>query len=105
MQLPIVVESIGSDQFRAYGLPPFTATSEGKTSKEAVDNLRQELQKEMAAGKQIMMIDVPAPQENPWLAMAGWLKDDPLFDEWRAEVEAYRKQCDDDAGIDLEDRS
>jgi hypothetical protein len=44
-------------------------------------------------------------QVSPVLAMAGWLKDDPMFDKWRAEVEAYRRQCDIDAGIDYDERS
>jgi hypothetical protein len=44
-------------------------------------------------------------QVSPLLAMAGWLKDDPMFDEWRAEVEAYRRQCDIDAGIDYDKRA
>lgn len=32
--------------------------------------------------------------------MVGWLKDDPLLDEWRAAVEDYRRICDIEAGVD-----
>lgn len=105
MQIPIVIEPTGAGQFRAQGLPPFTSVAVGQTSEEAVANIREQLNKEVEAGKRVMMVEVPARQENPWLAMAGWLKDDPLFEDWRAEVEAYRKQCDIDAGIELDDRS
>ena len=105
MQIPVVVEPVGSGQFRAQGLPPFTAVAEAATSDEAVSKVREQLHKEVEGGKRVVMVDVSVKEENPWLAMAGWLKDDPMFDEWRAEVEAYRRQCDIDAGIDLDDRS
>jgi len=105
MQIPVAVEPTVSGQFRARSFPPFTAVAEGKTSDEAVSKVRQELHKEVEAGKRLVMVDIPADEENPWLAMAGWLKDDPLFDEWRAEVEAYRRQCNIEAGIDLDERS
>jgi len=104
MQIPVVVEPTDSGQFRAHGPSPFTAIAEGATSEEAVSKVRDQLHKEIEAGKRVVMVDVPAQEVNPWLAMAGWLKDDPLFDEWRAEVEAYRRQCDIDAGIDLDQR-
>ena len=105
MQIPVAVEPTVSGQFRAHSFPPFTAVAEGKTSDEAVLKLRQELSKEIETGKRLVMLDVPADEENPWPAMSGWLKDDPLFDDWRAEVEAYRHQCDIEAGIDLPERS
>jgi hypothetical protein len=40
-------------------------------------------------------------ENNTWLRMAGWLKDDPLFDEWKAAVEEYRRQCDVRDGVEL----
>ena len=38
---------------------------------------------------------------NPWLAMTGWLKDDPLYDEWQRMIRRYRNKCNRDAGINL----
>ncbi|MCI0358065.1 MAG: hypothetical protein L0211_06260 [Planctomycetaceae bacterium] len=43
-----------------------------------------------------------ANEANPWLAMAGSLKDSPLFDEWKAAVEEYRRQCDVRDGVELD---
>jgi hypothetical protein len=31
-------------------------------------------------------------KSNPWLAMAGMFKDDPLFDEWQAAIAEYRRE-------------
>lgn len=105
MQIPVAIEPISGGQFRAQSLPPFTAVAEGRTSDEAIAKVRAELNKEVEAGKRVVLVDLSAKEENPWLAMAGWLKGDPLFDEWRAEVEAYRRQCDIEAGIDLDKRT
>ena len=42
---------------------------------------------------------------SPLVTMVGWLKDDPLFDEWKAEVENYRRQCDIEAGIEVQEHA
>jgi hypothetical protein len=104
MQIPVVVESVGSGHFRAYVSSPFQAIGEGKTQDEAVSKVHEQLQNEIKAGKQIVMVDVPAKEENPWMAIAGSLKDNPLLEEWKEAMEEFRHQCDIEAGIDLSDR-
>ena len=104
MQIPVAIEPTGMGGFRAQSVPPFTAVAEGSTREEAVSKVRDELNKQLEQGKEIVMVEVGPKAENPWLKMAGWLKDDPLFDEWRAEVEAYRRQCDIEAGFEYDER-
>ena len=77
--------------------------ADGSTRDEAVSKVQAEVNKQVEQGKEVVMVEVGAKAENPWLRMAGRLKDDPLFDEWRAQVEAYRRQCDVEAGIELDD--
>jgi hypothetical protein len=36
----------------------------------------------------------PQPEENPWLAVAGRLVDDPFFDDYIAEIDRYRQEVD-----------
>jgi hypothetical protein len=36
----------------------------------------------------------PQPEENPWLAIAGSLSDDPFFDDYIAEIDRYRQELD-----------
>ena len=36
----------------------------------------------------------PEPVENPWLAIAGSLSDNPFFDDYIAEIERYRQEVD-----------
>ena len=100
MQIPIAIEPLGDGQFRAHSFPPFTAVAEGWTSEEAVSKVRTELNKEIEAGKQVVMLEVPAKEENPWLAMAGSLKDNPLFDEWQAAIKENRRQRNIEDGIE-----
>jgi hypothetical protein len=105
MQIPIVVEAIGSEHFRAQGLPPFTAFAEGATSDEAVSKVREQLHREIEAGKRVVMVEIPSKEENPWLALAGSLKDNPLYDEWRAAIEEFRRERDIEDGIDVPERT
>jgi hypothetical protein len=37
---------------------------------------------------------------NPLLAMAGWLKDNPLLADWQNAIQEYRRQCDVHEGIE-----
>jgi hypothetical protein len=104
MQIPVVIEPIGDGQFRAQSFPPFPAVADGSTRDEAVSKVQAEVNKQVEQGKQVVMVEVAAKEENPWLAMAGWLKDDPLYDEWQAEMKAYRKQCDIEEGIETDDQ-
>lgn len=104
MQIPVAIEPIGDGQFRAQSFPPFPAVADGSTRDEAVSKVQAEVNKQVEHGREIVMVEVRAAVENPWLKMAGRLQDDPLFDEWRAEVEAYRRQCDLEAGIDYKER-
>lgn len=86
-------------------MPPFTAVAEGATSEEAISKVRAELSKEVEGGKRVVLVEIDAKEENPWLAMAGWLKDDPMFDEWQAAMKENRRQQDIDDGIETSDRS
>jgi hypothetical protein len=104
MQIPVAIEPLGDGQFRAQSVPPFTAVAEGQTTEEAISKVRAELNKEVAAGKRLVLVDVAAKEENPWLAMAGWLKDDPLFDEWQAAIKENRRQRDIEDGIETRER-
>ncbi|MDX1948801.1 MAG: hypothetical protein SFU86_25660 [Pirellulaceae bacterium] len=104
MQIAVAVSPTGLGSFRAESTSPFTVVAEGSTREEAVSKVRYELNRQLEQGKEVVMVEVCVGSENPWLRMAGRLKDDPLFDDWRAEVEAYRRQCDVEAGIEYREQ-
>jgi predicted RNase H-like HicB family nuclease len=103
MQIPVAIVPTELGGFRAESVSPFTVVAEGSTREEAVSKVQAELNQQIESGS-VVLVEVGAKTENPWLKMAGRLKDDPLFDEWRAAVEEYRRQCDIEAGIEYEER-
>jgi hypothetical protein len=52
----------------------------------------------MAAGAEIVSLEVASP-ENPWVPLAGWLKDNPLLEPWKEAMAEYRRSIDEDDSI------
>jgi hypothetical protein len=104
MQINIAIQPTPLGGFRAESAEPFKVVVEGSTREEAVAKIRVELNKQIEGGKEPLIVEVGTIADNPWLKLIGRQKDNPLFDEWRAEVEAYRRQCDIDAGVEYKER-
>jgi hypothetical protein len=95
MQIPVLVEPILNNGFRAKTGEPLPLTAEGATPDEAVANLRAAIDRQLKNGGQLLPLDITP--ENPWLAMAGmYTANDPLVQEWKAEMAAYRQEIEDD---------
>lgn len=94
MQIPVLIEPVGSDGFRASGGPGMGFVAEGATSDEAIGRFRAEMERRIAAGAILVNLEIRTTDENPWGQCAGSLKDDPLFDEWQREIAEYRRQVD-----------
>jgi len=95
MQIPVLVEPIANNGFRARASEPLPVSAEGATPEEAVRNLRAAMDRQLKNGKQLRSVDI-AP-ENPWLALAGMHDpNDPLVQEWKLEMAAYRQEIEDD---------
>jgi hypothetical protein len=95
MQIPVLVEPIANQGFRARAGEPLPVSADGATPEEAVRNLRAALARQLQNGKQLRSLDL-AP-ENPWLALAGMHDpNDPLVQEWKQEMAAYRQEIEDD---------
>src|SRR5262245_14375757 len=69
MQIPVLVEPVANNGFRARPREPLPVSAEGATPEEAVRNLRAATDRQLKNGKQLQWLDL-AP-ENPWLALAG----------------------------------
>lgn len=98
MQYQIFVQSYANNGFVAavIGMPDCLA--EGQTKEEAVANAKAALQSRLSQGE-IVTIDVEpqaAQENNPLLKHFGRFKDDPTFDEYLADIEAYRRQVDEE---------
>lgn len=66
----------------------------GKTRQEALLRL-QDMVNALLAEAEIIPVKIRSTQsDNPWSKLAGKLKDNPLFDEVLANIEAYRRELD-----------
>jgi predicted RNase H-like HicB family nuclease len=94
MQIPVLIEPVANNGFRAKTGEPLPLSADGVTPEDAVRNLRAAFDKHLA-GKQLSALDM-AP-ENPWLAMAGIFDpNDPLVKEWKNEMAEYRREVESD---------
>ncbi len=96
MTYDVLVEK---EQERTYtatllGGPRLSASA--ATREEALGRLRQRLERRLAKAE-VVTIEVDVPhQPNPWVRLAGVYKNNPLFEEFLAEMEADRGELADD---------
>ena len=96
MEIPVLIEPVADNGYRGGAFGYF---AEGATKKEVVRKLREMITSRLAAGALVVSLDLPSPgmkDQNPWLAIAGMFKDDPLLKEWKKSMAEYRR------GIDAE---
>lgn len=98
MQIPILIEVVAGNGYRSRGGEPYALSAEGATCEEVLAKLQAQLQARMKAGAAIVALDVPG-EPHPLVKYAGMFEDNPLFDEWKAEMAEYRRQIDEDPNI------
>ena len=88
----VFVQQTEDDGYKAtpFVFPDFVAV--GKTRDEALTNLKVALNARLSQGE-IMTVEVGEP-EHPWLKGAGMFKHDPTYDDFLAEIDAYRHEVD-----------
>jgi predicted RNase H-like HicB family nuclease len=95
MQIPVLVEPVADHNFRAKSGEPLPVSAEGATPEEALRNLRAAMDRQLKNGKQLRSLEMAS--ENPWLALAGSHDaNDPLIQQWKREMAAYRQEVEDD---------
>jgi hypothetical protein len=96
MQIPVLIEPIAQNGFRAKTGEPLLLSAEGITRDEAVDKLRALVKTKLTSGASLLPIEIGSAN-NPWLAMAG-IHDpaDPLVQEWKQSMAEYRQQVEND---------
>jgi predicted RNase H-like HicB family nuclease len=96
MKIPVLIEPIANGGFRATGGPPFEVTAQGTTREETLARLREAIDHRMVEGSVLVPLEIDTTEENPWIAVAGMFRDDPLFDEWQEAIAEYRRKVDED---------
>jgi predicted RNase H-like HicB family nuclease len=98
MQIPVLIECLDGNGYRARGGEPFALAAEGRTPQEALSNLRGLIQGKVNQGE-IVSLEVPA-RDHPWLKMAGmWEENDPLVREWVEIMAENRRRVDEEPDV------
>jgi predicted RNase H-like HicB family nuclease len=76
MEIPVLIEPVAKNGFRARAVEPFSLMAEGGTRDEALQKLRELMEARLAGAAEIVPLQVPA-FEHPLARFAGMFKDDP----------------------------
>ncbi len=96
MRIPVLVEPIENNGFRASGLGPDDVVAEGRTDAEALLNLRKAIESRIRAGARLTYVEL-ATEEATLQQAPGILEPhDPLVQEWK-EIMAENRRRDDES--------
>jgi hypothetical protein len=93
MEIPVLVEPLSQNGFRAVTGEPLCLETEAPTREEAVSKLRELIERRVAAGAQVVAVSIDSAA-HPLAAFAGMLKDDPLVGPWKQAMAEYRDDRD-----------
>ncbi len=97
VEVPIIVEPVAGSGYRVTGAGGLSVglTAEGATPAEAIDRLADQVRLRLSAGATLAELNVNVSAAL-WRQDAGYLRGDPLYEPWRAAMEEYRRQLDED---------
>jgi predicted RNase H-like HicB family nuclease len=95
MDIPVLLERVAGNGYRARAGEPLGLTAEAATREEALQQLSELIAARLAAGAELVRVDVPSPV-NPLARFAGRLRDHPLLEAWEEAMAEYRRQADED---------
>jgi hypothetical protein len=91
MQIPVLIERVPRNGYRAKSAEPFKFSARGATREEALAKLRAKIDGRLKKGKEVVGLEV-GPSPHPWMEFAGMYKDDPWIDDWVRSMAEYRRQ-------------
>src|SRR5262249_53314673 len=95
MQMPVLLEPLSGNRYRARVGEPFALTAEGATRDETLRHLRELIDLKMHSGAELTSLEIPG--ENPWLRMCGiYDPDDPMVQEWLEIIAENRRKMDEE---------
>jgi predicted RNase H-like HicB family nuclease len=93
VKIPILIEPIAGDGYRARGGEPFAVVVEARTRDEALAKLKEQLQTRLRNGAEIVPLEL-GPETHPLAEFVGMFKDDPMLGEWKEAMAEYRRKID-----------
>ncbi len=91
MEIPVLVEPMGDNAFRATCGAPWGLESEAPTREQAVEKLRGLIDDRLEAGAEVVELEI-GKRPHPLAKFAGIFKDDPMLEEWKEAMAEYRRE-------------
>jgi hypothetical protein len=92
MNIPVLIEPVAVDMYRAKSGEPFAQSSEGATPEEALNKLKEAVNEQIAHGSQVVSLQVSS-SEHPWMEFAGMFQEkDSTVQEWLQIMKTMRDE-------------
>ena len=98
MQIPVLIQRVKGNGYRARGKEPFALSATGATRKEALAKLRAKVEARLKNGAELVGLEVGS-QQHPLAEFAGMFKDEPMFEDVLRIMAENRKKMDADPNI------
>ena len=95
MQIPVIVERVKGNGYRARSAEPVAVSARGPTRAQAISKLREKIQSRLEKGTELIALELD-PQHHPLAEFAGMFKDDPYFEDVLRIIAENRKRMDED---------
>jgi len=95
VQIPVLIEPVAKNGYRASCRAVDDLSAEGATRDEALAKLRKKLVARMKGGAAIVSLEVEA-EAHPLARFVGMFRDDPHLDDWKRSMADYRRKIDRD---------
>ncbi len=98
MQIPVLIEPVAGNGYRARSGEPFAVTTEGGTRDEVLTKLNELVKRKISSGGEIVSLEVPI--QHPLMRWTGTLDlNDPIVKEWMQIMEENRKRDDEELEV------
>ncbi len=93
MNIPVLIERIAGNGYRARMGEPFSLCVDAATREEALARIKQEFHSRFSSQAELVQVEVP-PGPHPLVEFVGMFKDDPWIEDWKKSMAAYRRKVD-----------
>lgn len=98
MQIPVLIERVSGNGYRARSAEPLGLLGEGATREQAIAKLREQCEAKLQQGAELIAMEL-GPQVHPLAEFAGMFKDDPDFEDVLQIMADNRKKMDEDPDV------
>ena len=100
MQIPIVIEALPGNRFRAKSTTALPSVVEAASAEESLRLWREKYAAVLPSDAEVVAVEQPARESHAFAKFIGTLKNEPLVELWREGLAEYRRDRDREDGIE-----